>query len=60
MLPADDDLWHRTGVLGEMRNSSGGPNLAVRALALLVALLLAAPLTLWLVGVLRGVVHWAY
>ena len=41
-----------------MRDRSGGPNLAVRALALLLALLLAAPLTLWLVGVLRSLLGW--
>ena len=36
---------HGVRVLREMRDRSGGPNLLVRALALLLALLLAAPLT---------------
>lgn len=41
-------------MLGEMRNRSGGPNWAVRALAVLLALLLAGPLTvLVLQGALR-------
>ena len=44
-------LCHRGRVLGEMRDRSGGPNLLVRALALLLALVLAGPLT---VAVLRG------
>ena len=38
-------MCHRGGVLGEMRDRSGGPNLLVRALALLLALVLAGPLT---------------
>ena len=38
-------LCHRGRVLGEMRDRSGGPNLLVRALALLLALVLAGPLT---------------
>ena len=33
-------------VLGQMRDRSGGPNLGVKLLALVVALLLAGPLTL--------------
>ena len=44
-------MCHRGRVLGEMRDRSGGPNLLVRALALLLALVLAGPLT---VAVLRG------
>ena len=35
-------------MLGEMRDRSGGPSLPVRLLALLLALLLAGPLTLLL------------
>ena len=38
-------MCHRGGVLGEMRDRSGGPNLLVRALALLLALVLAGLLT---------------
>ena len=53
-------LCHRVPMLGALRDSSGRPNLAIRALALLVALLLATPLTLWLYGVLGDVVDWAY
>ena len=41
-------------MLGEMRNRSGGPNWALRVLAVLLALLLAGPLTvLVLQGALR-------
>ncbi len=35
-------------VLNRMRNRSGGPSVLIRALALLLALLLAGPLTLLL------------
>lgn len=42
------------GVLSEMRNRSGGPNWAVRGLAVLLALLLAGPLSVYL---LRGLVE---
>jgi len=38
-------LCHGGPVLGEMRDRSGGPRLLVRALALLLALVLAGPLT---------------
>lgn len=34
------------GMLGSMRDRSGGPNLAIKLLAILVALLLAGPLTI--------------
>ncbi|CAN5319878.1 hypothetical protein BH24ACT10_BH24ACT10_07410 [soil metagenome] len=41
-------------MLGEMRNRSGGPNWVLRVLAVLLALLLAGPLTvLVLQGALR-------
>ncbi len=39
-------MCHPGGVLGQMRDRSGGPNFGVRLLALVVALLLAGPLTL--------------
>ena len=38
-------MCHRDLVLSELRNRAGGPNAVVRALALLLALLLAGPLT---------------
>lgn len=38
-------LCNRGGVLSEMRDGSGAPNRVMRALALLLALLLAGPLT---------------
>jgi hypothetical protein len=44
-------VCHAGGVLSSMRDSSGRPNGRVRALAIVVALLLAAPIT---VAVLRG------
>lgn len=42
--------WHSQTVLGELRGRDGGPHLGTRAIALVIALLLAAPLTLalWL------------
>jgi hypothetical protein len=43
-------------VLSQMRDSRGGPNLAVRALAIVVALLLAGPLTLFLLRMLSTIV----
>jgi hypothetical protein len=47
-------LWHSGGVLSEMRNSRGGPNWGMRLLAIVLALLLAGPLTvLVLQGALR-------
>jgi hypothetical protein len=46
LLPVlDRPLCHAPRVLHEMRNRRGAPNVLVRALALLLALLLAAPLT---------------
>jgi len=50
----DTQLWHRRHVLREMRDRSGGPSLPVRALALLLAALLASPLV---VLVLRSAVQ---
>jgi hypothetical protein len=47
-------------VLGALRDDSGKPNVAVRGLALLVALLLGFPLTLWLLSVVRGAVDLAW
>lgn len=46
-------LWDRGGVLSEMRNDRGGPRLSVRVLAVVLALLLAGPLTVLL---LQGLV----
>ena len=46
-------------VLREMRDRTGGPNVLVRALALLLALLLAGPLTLLLARALVGVLDLA-
>lgn len=39
-------LCHPGGVLSSMRDSRGGPNLGIKLLAIVVALLLAGPLTL--------------
>lgn len=39
-----------------MRDRSGGPNVLMRALALLLALLLAGPLTLLLLRALAGAI----
>ncbi len=41
-------LCHPGRVLGSMRDRSGGPNLGIKLLALVVALLLAGPLTVFL------------
>ena len=41
-------LWHSGGVLSEMRNDRGGPNWRMRVLAVVLALLLAGPLTVFL------------
>ena len=38
-------LCHRVGMLSEMRDSRGGPNWRMRALAVLLCLLLSGPLT---------------
>jgi hypothetical protein len=43
-------------VLGSMRDRDGRPNLAVRALGILLALLLAGPLTIVLARGLRALV----
>ncbi len=50
-------LCDRGRVLSDMRNRSGGPNALLRALALLLALVLAWPLTLLLFRVAAGVLH---
>lgn len=42
-------MCHRGAVLSDMRDRSGAPNRAVRALALLLVLLLAGPLTVLVV-----------
>ena len=45
-------------VLNGLRDSSGRPNLRVKVLALVVALLLAGPLTIVVVRGLAAVVDW--
>ena len=47
-------LWHSGRVLSEMRNSRGGPNWGMRLLAIVLALLLAGPLTIL---VLQGAIR---
>ena len=47
--PSGPRLCHRVRVLSDMRNRSGAPNALMRALALLLALLLAGPLTVLVV-----------
>ncbi len=42
------EVCHAERVLGSMRDRSGGPNLGIKLLALVVALLLAGPLTVFL------------
>jgi hypothetical protein len=46
-------------VLSQMRDQRGGPNLGLKLLALLVALLLAGPLTVFLLQALSKVVRLA-
>ena len=46
-------------MLAEMRNARGGPNWRVRALALLLALLLAGPLTVFLIAVAARLLDFA-
>ena len=43
-----DAWWDDAGVLRELRGSHGGPHAGTRLLALVLALLLAAPLTVFL------------
>jgi hypothetical protein len=47
-------------MLREMRNQTGGPNWAVRGLAILLALLLAGPLSVYLLQGLVGLVRAAF
>ncbi len=47
--PVPEPVCHAGDVLSRMRDSSGGPNLRMRLLAVVVALLLAGPLTAALV-----------
>lgn len=47
-------------MLGALRDDSGKPTTAVRALALLVALLLGFPVTLWVIGVVRSAADLAW
>ena len=52
-------LCHPGGVLSSMRDSRGGPNLRIKLLALVVALLLAGPLTLFVLQALGKVLDLA-
>jgi hypothetical protein len=54
-----DGAWHPGAVLSQMRDKQGRPNLGVRALAVLVALLLAGPLTLLVIDVVQRVLDLA-
>jgi hypothetical protein len=47
-------------MLREMRNHTGGPNWVVRGLAILLALLLAGPLSVYLLQGLAGLVRAAF
>ena len=49
MFPAQGTcFWHSDDVLSEMRNDRGRPNWRMRVLAVVLALLLAGPLTVFL------------
>ncbi len=52
-------LCHPGRVLSSMRDSRGGPNLRIRLLAIVVALLLAGPLTLFVLQALGKVLDLA-
>ena len=47
-------------MLREMRNQTGGPNWVVRGLAILLALLLAGPLSVYLLQGLVGLLRAAF
>ena len=49
-VPACGPAWHSPDVLRELRGRDGGPHAGTRLVALVLALLLAAPLTVavWL------------
>ena len=49
--------WHSERVLKELRGSHGGPHVGARLLALVLALLLGAPLTFAAWQVVSAVVH---
>ena len=51
---------HAGVVLSEMRNRSGGPNWVLRGLAVLLALALAGPLTLYLLQGLSALLRAAF
>ena len=53
-------LCHPGRMLREMRNQTGGPNWVVRGLAILLALLLAGPLSVYLLQGLAGLVRTAF
>ena len=52
-------VCHPGPVLSSMRDSRGGPNLRIKLLALVVALLLAGPLTLFVLQALGKVLDLA-
>lgn len=52
-------MCHPGRVLSSMRDSRGGPNLRIKLLALVVALLLAGPLTLFVLQALGKVLDLA-
>lgn len=52
-------LCHPGRVLSSMRDSRGGPNLGIKLLAIVVALLLAGPLTLFVLQALGKVLDLA-
>ena len=51
--------WHAGRVLSGMRGRDGGPNWAIRGLALVVALLLAGPLTVYVFRAVAGLLSYA-
>ena len=55
----DRCLCHPGRVLSSMRDPRGGPNLRIKLLALVVALLLAGPLTLFVLQALGKIVDLA-
>ena len=53
-------MCHPGPMLREMRNPAGGPNWLVRGLAVVLALLLAGPLTVYLAQGVVGLVRIAF
>ena len=52
-------VWQGDVVLSAMRNRRGGPNWLIRGLALLVALLLAGPLSIYAFRMITAVLSYA-